>query len=842
MKKYILFSLSIFICFLACDKEEANRPYARIRTLGVQNINRSGVTISGEIYNSKDLSIEDHGFVYNLKSISWPVNSDEKIHVEANFEKESLGSKNGDGIFESTLTRNLIKDTTYTAKAYVLSNGITTYSEAIEFESEGGIAPVISKIVPDTAFYGDTINIVGSNFSTQTRYNKIFFNQLEAKIVHSSDTLIKTIVPERDWRWKSKSKIRIELGDSKIQSFPDFYILSPKIDSASTKIIVSGMTVEIYGSNFNDLYGLYVDINQPYTADYKKISDSLITVKIPYNISLGKISIKYSHLSETITIPDFFESTKPIIESVSPLKVWMDTLIQVKGPYVGYLRSLLSPFGTQEKINDSLVQVKVKQVPSSNKISGYYNGEYIVAIDSIEWLPPIVTSVSPSIAYNGDKITVSGERFFEGLRVDFGDDKVRTSYINENTIEFIVPRINSGKHPIELIYSNRKFDVQENISFEIPAITITNVSPSSAKRGDIIEISLENTNPSEYFSAYIDGQWADVVEVNETNIRAKIGNDILLSDYPSVKVNNGGRTDRLGMALQSMEPWEHIMEIEDFHVRYSAIAYPNNIPVMLTREYYYEDYVLLQYNETSNNWDKIATYDLTGTYPYVMSKDDMMYFVSHDEDSEARKITKIESYSTSKMEWKDEGSFFYEGEPNDLIAFLKEDKIYVGDKTVMKSFDLGNKTWEDKTIVPTDEYIPYNITSFVINNRSYVRFSNDDKTNDDSNSEFWEYDTDNDNWKYIPGCPFYESYSSTFCNDNQMAYCTIVTNSSSEKDLWAFNTNNYTWEKYLPPAERCNSTLSFTHNGFLYYGYSDGYGKGLDMSRTNINDLIKLEE
>ena len=75
-----------------------------------------------------------------------------------------------------------------------------------------------------------------------------------------------------------------------------------------------------------------------------------------------------------------------------------------------------------------------------------------------------------------------------------------------------------------------------------------------------------------------------------------------------------------------------------------------------------------------------------------------------------------------------------------------------------------------------------------------------------------------------------------------MAYCTIVTNSSSEKDLWVFNTNKYTWEKYLPPAERCNSTLSFTHNGFLYYGYSDGYGKGLDMSRTNINDLIKLEE
>ena len=841
MKKYILISLSIFICFLACDKEEANRPYARIRTLGVQNINTNGVTISAEIYDASKLNIEDHGFVYKIKSSSIPTDAKGDIHLEGYFEKESLGRKNGDGIFESTLTRNLIKDTTYTAKAYVVSNGITTYDEAIEFESEGGIDPVIAKIVPDTAYYGDTITIIGNNFSTQTRYNKIFFYTLEAEITHSSDTLIKTIVPERDWKWKAVSKIKLELGETKIYSLPNFYLRSPKIDSASVNKIVSGMTVKIYGSNFNDLYGIEIDGKSTYNSEFKKLSDSLISVKIPSHISLGKIPIKYTFLRETITIPDFFESVEPAIESVSPYQIWLDTTLTIKGPYVRYLDGFYD-YGAKENINDSLIHIKVKNVPYSNKISGYYNGKEIIAKDSIEWLPPIIKSISPSIAYNGDKITVSGERFFQGLLVVFGDEVINANYINKNTIEFIVPQINSGKHKIELQYSQQKFDVQESIYFEVPAISITNISPSIAKRGDTIEISLENANPNEYFSVYIDGKWADVVEVNETSIRAKIGNEILLSDYPSVKINNGGRIDILEMGFQASEPWEHIMALEDFHVQYSSIAHPNNIPVILTREYYYGDYVLLQYNDTSNNWDKITTYDLTGTYPYVMSKDDMMYFVSHDEDIEARKITKIKSYSTTKMEWKDEGSFFYEGEPNDLIAFLKDDKIYVGDKSVMKSFDLNNKTWENKTIVPTDEYIPYDITSFVINNRSFIRFSNDDKTNDDSNSEFWEYDTDNDNWKYIPGCPFYESYSSTFCNDNQMAYCTIVTNSSSEKDLWVFNTNKYTWEKYLPPAERCNSTLSFTHNGFLYYGYSDGYGKGLDMSRTNINDLIKLEE
>ena len=180
------------------------------------------------------------------------------------------------GSFETILTRNLIKDTTYIAKAYVISNGIINYGEQVEFVSQGGVDPVITKIVPDTAYYGDTISLIGYNFSTQAHFNKISFNELEAKVVSSADTLIKTIVPAPDWTWKASTKINLKLGDSQIESLDTFYLQGPQIDSVSSTTVLSGMTVKFYGKYFQDLHYLQVDGKSPYYGDFQKISDTLI--------------------------------------------------------------------------------------------------------------------------------------------------------------------------------------------------------------------------------------------------------------------------------------------------------------------------------------------------------------------------------------------------------------------------------------------------------------------------------------------------------------------------------------------------------------------------------------
>ncbi|NOU60555.1 IPT/TIG domain-containing protein [Marinifilum caeruleilacunae] len=840
MKKYILCTLSFLIVIISCNKEdETDRSYARINTLGVKNISTTGVTLNAEIYNAENITIEDHGFVYNLKSIQIPDTISENQHYENRYEKESLGSKAGNGLFETTLTRNLISGEVYTSKAYVISDGKTVYGEPVEFKSLGGMGPVIYKIVPDTAYFGDTINIIGQNFSMQKNFNEVAFHTTESEILYSSDTLIKTILPEHIWM--PEIPISVTVAKNTISSPFNLIITPPKIDSVSNTTILSGMNIKLYGSHLNDIYNLRIDNQSPGYYGYDHISDSLITLKVPGRISEGNVPFSYSYLGKAVNIPDYFYSTIPAIHSVAPLNVWIDTLIKVKGPNIRYLNSLLSDFGTPEIVSDSMVQVKIEKIPISNKIYGFYNYNKIYAEDSIDWMPPVIDKITPTVAYNNEKITIHGERFFPEMKVKIANYNLYTNFIDENTVEFNVPKINSGTYQMELHYGIWKFGIQENISFEIPPINITGVNPSSAKRGDIIEISLDNMNSNESYSVHVDQNETKLIEVGDSYIKVQIGHDSLLSDYPSVKVYNGGRTDQNNSSFQAIEPWQFVLEESKFRPNYAAIAYPNNTPVILTREYDNYDHVLLQFDDFTNKWDKIATHNMSGNFPKVLSKNDMMYFISYHGNNESGNSIQIESYSMDRNEWNQEGQVQYNGEMYQFFAFMKEDKIYVGDKFFMTFFDLNDKTWTDITTMPTDEIATEGVSSFVINDRCYVQIHNNNKSNDDSTSEFWEYHTNSDIWTYIPGCPFINYGGTTYCTDEQNAYY-FVRVDNNLREMWTYNSMNNTWTKQHPPAGHTSYGLSFYSNGNLYFGRSKQYGVGLYLSKIHLNDIIQLDD
>ena len=97
MKKIILYSLLITFILTSCEEEDSERKYARINTIGVNNISSEGVQISAEIYDAKDILIEDHGFIYNLQMYQLPDDIDPEGHPEGWFEKQSLGTRSGNG-------------------------------------------------------------------------------------------------------------------------------------------------------------------------------------------------------------------------------------------------------------------------------------------------------------------------------------------------------------------------------------------------------------------------------------------------------------------------------------------------------------------------------------------------------------------------------------------------------------------------------------------------------------------------------------------------------------------------------------------------------------------------
>lgn len=844
MKRSIIFSVCLLIIFWACDKEKAERDYPRVHTFEPQKITAEGVTLKGHIYDADNQLVEDHGFVYNLKSGSSNLTQfgKELNHVEGHFEKESLGSLNGDGYFESTLTRNLIRDTTYFAKAYAITKGTIVYGETIEFVSKGGIAPVIASFEPEVAYFGDTIKIVGNNFSNQIDYNTIKFDKYNAKLVSASDTVLKAIVPSE--LNLAKCNLRLKVGDDLITSFKKFSISHPQIDSISLKLILSGRWIDIYGRNFNTIKvmliaGRWVSL---YSVD---ISDNHFRIKVPDNIPVGKIPVTFRYLNDTIVIPDALESTKPTIESIKPLKVFTDTIFQIRGTYLNNLSSLRNYMGYAHYYSDTLILTKVKYVPSTNKVSCKYNGETIMAKDSIEWLPPVINSVDKKIAMNGENITISGDRFIEGLSVHFGEKSARVEFINKNSIMVQVPEMKSGTYPLKVTHYSNTFKIRSDVTVTIPELKITGVNPTSFKRGDIIDVYVENFNPAIYCYAKVDSCGATVDGVYDDHISVRIrswGKE--LTSTPTVSVHNGGRKATFTEGLQGQESWEYLGVEEDPYINSDSdrITYVNGVPMLFVRRGYSDDYQLCQFEASTNSWNILSTFNSGGNRLSTFSSGNTIYVAYIDHLGDNNYKFNLESYSVDNDEWTHEKEFDCLGEELTLIAFKKDDMAYIGSKEFMKAFNLNTKQWEDKPIIPTDEERIYSEYNFICNNRCFVMINNHNQNDDDSKSELWEYNTNNDTWNYIAGCPIPVDYGSSCCDDGDKAYFYTNKGYDPEKAFMSYDPSTNIWEKYLKPSGSFDFTFLFNYNNHVYFGGYDGYNREMQLKKADYNDLIKLDD
>jgi len=822
---------------LSCDKQESNRDYPRINTLKIERITPDGVWIKGEIFEAGNYNLDDHGFVYVLSdSVTSGVNFDWNAEARC-FEKLSLGSGKGDIQFEAKLSRNLWTGKTYIAKAFAESNNKYVYGEEVEFLSQGGSTPEIISFSPDTASYGDTISIIGRNFSMHINYNKLMFSNQGSEICYASDTLLKVIVPKEIKSGVFPLEIFVASDSNKSQT--NFVITPPRIDSLSSEYILSTMDLDVFGKNFSDVYQINISDKILY-YNFKKISDRHLKIKIPSQIPLGKLPISFKFLDQEINFPNSIESIKPTIESVRPYEIWIDSILQIRGTHLDYLPSLTYQFGTVQYKSDSLFLIKVQSILSSNKISGQYNNEQIIAEDSIKWLPPVIKSISRDTALNGETIRIEGDRFINDLTAFLGEKGSKATYINKNVIKFDVPEIEAGTYPIELKHYSNLFNVQSTFSIHIPQIEILDVNPQIIQRNDIVNISLGNINMDKWLSVYIEGKWCDIVEIGTDYINIKVKNEVLLSDSPKLTINNGGRSATYNHALQSVEPWKRVKSYE-FVSGFTTVAYPNDTPILLARKNSFEGLKLYQHIESTEEWKPICDYELSGEFPSVFSKDDKMYFVRQDEDEQARSIISIDSYSLTQNDWKHEGKFEYNGVGGKLIVFEKDNKVYIGTTDVMKSFDLMTKQWKDNSIISTNEWRLNRTFSFVINNKCFVGFNNDDRINNDSFTEFWEYHTETDSWDSVDGCPLNQYYGSSVCYDNEKAYFFTKIN-NTERDFWVYNPDANTWDKYFPPAGRSIYGLSFISNNSIYLGQDENYNRNILFSKINLNELIKIGE
>jgi hypothetical protein len=481
------------------------------------------------------------------------------------------------------------------------------------------------------------------------------------------------------------------------------------------------------------------------------------------------------------------------------------------------------------------------------------------ACDKNNIIALLPTYITPNSGYEEDIILIHGEDFTSGLGVILGTDSIQCTLVNENTLTFVIPELDAGIYPVQFFSNSVDFEPLENVTFTIPELTITGISPTTIKRGDILKISVENRNTNKSCDyVWIGDESAEFIEANSSYVRVRVSSDSILTDSPLITLKNGTQETTYQSNLQTEESWEQLLEDDDFNLCDALIAYPNGIPVMVCYEYPEYTKGLYQYDASSNTWDEIATNNTIGNYYEIMYKDEMVYIVSTYEDENENKYIKILSYSMDSEEWTEEGQFFYDEKLYHLISFLKDDKIYVGNIYFMTAFDIDSKKWEDKSVFPpeinpTYEGItsaPNDIVSFVLNNRcfvcaSYYHYMGTGAT------EISEYNIDTDSWDYLSICPFYydSNNGSTLCKNGELVYCCSRENRGSLIQSWVLNTTNNTWEEYYAPIGRGTESYSFILNGFVYYSHGEIYNiwyephvTGQTLSRINITDLFMLEQ
>ncbi|BAX79832.1 IPT/TIG domain-containing protein [Labilibaculum antarcticum] len=836
MKKYILISLSILISLFACDKDEADRPYARIRTLGVQNINANGVAISAEIYDASKLNIEDHGFVYNIKSSSLPENSDENTHFESYFEKESLGSKNGDGIFETTLTRNLIKDTTYTAKAYVFSNGITTYGESIEFESMGGSHPVIKSFYPDTVGYGETVTITGDNFSFQSHFNNVNFNEVKATIISNNDSILKVIFPIG--LSKRRCPINITVGDKTTYSSDSITIAAPLIDSISRIEILSGDFISVHGKFFTGITEVLVGNRVAQEFSWRSNSvDSIISFRIPGYIPAGKIPISFKFLNDSITYPNTFISILPTIDSFTPKKLWLDSIVTVRGTHLKKINYLGLISGNHPiTLTDTLATLKINEVPTSRKVRGYYNGNQIESADSIIWKQPSGTSFSVDNAKNNEMVYLYGDHFVYGLDVYFGETKATTYYISKNKLQVYIPEIPSGTYnpSFKYKYSSKVIDptIKSEASISIPQIKILDVQPRIIKRGDAITVTVENANLNGIVSLSVGNSGCSITKGSSNVITGRISYERKIKPNPLVSVSIGGQKVQFDQPLQLIEPWDIIPSSDLTLDNGLHASHPNGEIIITKGDNTSQKYI--QQHSGNNNWKVIAPITIDSWTYNMLQYNNTLYFPTYNSNHGYH--LKSFSLSTKTESVTDTISI---GVPE--FSFIISNKLYVGNTKKMECYNLNTKLWESKTKLPTTQYNVKSPIVFTIGSKAYLAFHTYMQGNSSytEHNEFWVYDSLNNSWSQLAEIPakIYEESTVSYYNDK---FYLFARGYQDDRTFWEYSPNENIWRKLFPPTGGHSNFISFVENNELYFGARTYFGDDkyiLDLNKIHYSDI-----
>lgn len=320
-------------------------------------------------------------------------------------------------------------------------------------------SPQILTVVPAKAKVGDTIEIRGFSFGSS---GIVQFNLAKAKdIISWSNNTIKVKVPEGAFSGdlivisnnKYSKSFYFTVEEPYTPKYPIIYSLNPN----SERI---GREITIIGKNFGEIQSKsYVEFNGTKATEYSHWDTTSIKVKVPQNATSGPVTVFVDTMSSnSLTFSLKPDLPVPSIFSLSKTYFKEGEEITINGQNFGDSKTAESKvvFNGLDAVNYSLWQsdlIKVT-VPAGTK-----NGKvYVVVEDKISngveytiqeiQKPPIISSINPTIAQSGQKVTIYGSNLGtsagENSFVMFGFYKAVVSEWSPTEITVIVPDMAAG--------------------------------------------------------------------------------------------------------------------------------------------------------------------------------------------------------------------------------------------------------------------------------------------------------------------------------------------------------------------------------------------------------------
>ncbi len=311
--------ISLIGSLVECNEDEVtSRNYPRLKTLPVSEITSQGAKFNAEITFRADFEVISYGFVWS-ESENPTIESSDRVIYSENIQSDKFSE-----IIETTLK----EEVSYFVRGFVETNDYIVYGENVDFLSLGSKAPFLQSLIPNIGNARDTISVTGRNFSYLNEKNAIFFNDLPGKIIVSSDTSIRVIVP--DELLVKNSLVSVEVIGNKASQKLEFIQLPPNIVSFTPNKASTREIIKISGENF----GISTDANKVFFGDLEaaiiNANQEQLEVEVPSGIPVNSNLKVVASEQESIS-GETFEILTPNLYALSPNKATVNKEITLTG-------------------------------------------------------------------------------------------------------------------------------------------------------------------------------------------------------------------------------------------------------------------------------------------------------------------------------------------------------------------------------------------------------------------------------------------------------------------------------------------------------------------------------